>query len=63
MRPAERIEPEDRVVGPQIGAVDGDGRNEIPVDRVAERLVEADPAHVHRDALRVPCSGDAEKPR
>src|SRR5207244_3496550 len=50
-RPAERIEPEDRIVGPEVGAVDGDGRNEIPVYRVAKRLVKADPAHVHGDPL------------
>src|SRR5712671_2445891 len=31
-RPTERVQPEHRVVGPQIGAVDGDGRNEVPVD-------------------------------
>ena len=51
-RPAQRIEAEHRIVGPQIGAVDGVGRDQIPVDRVAERLVEADAAHVNRDALR-----------
>src|SRR5712671_2294308 len=49
---AERVQPKHRVVGPQISAVDGDGRNEIPVDSVAKRLVEADPAHINRNALR-----------
>ena len=49
---AQRVQSENRIVGPQIGAVDGDGRNEVPVDRVAERLVEADPVHIHRNALR-----------
>ena len=51
-RAAERIEAEGRVVGPDVGAADRDGRDHVPVDGVAEGLVDADAVHVDREPLR-----------
>src|SRR5262249_54291582 len=51
-RAAERIEAESRIVGPDIGATDGDGRDQVPVDGVAEGFVDADTLHVDREPLR-----------
>ena len=48
----ERVEAEHRVVRPDVGALDGVGRDEVPVDRVAECFVEADAVHVDRQPLR-----------
>src|SRR5215813_12564558 len=50
-RAAERVETEGRIVGPSVGAADGNGRNEVPVDGVAERFVDADTLHVDREPL------------
>ena len=49
---AQRVQAERRIVGPDVGASDRDRRDEIPVDGVAERLVDADAVHVDREALR-----------
>ena len=52
-RPAQRVETEDRVrSGDHVDRSDRVHRDEIPVDRVAERLVQADAVEVHRQALR-----------
>ena len=52
-RATERIQAEHRVVRLDVGAFDRVGRNEVEVDRVAERLVDADPVHVDGEALRL----------
>src|SRR5262249_47430436 len=51
-RAAERVEAEGRIVGPDVGPPDGDGWDEVPVDRVAEGFVDADALHVDREPLR-----------
>ena len=51
-RAAERVEAEGRIVGPHVGAADGDGRDEVPIDSVAESFVDAHPLHVDRQPLR-----------
>src|SRR2546430_4269399 len=51
-RSAERVETEGRIVGPDVGAADGNGWDEVPVDRVAEGFVDADALHVDRQSLR-----------
>src|SRR6185437_13539467 len=38
---AERVEPVDRVAADQIEAVDGEVRNQVPVDGVAEAFIDA----------------------
>src|SRR5262245_60255733 len=50
--PTERVEAKHRVVGPEVRSVDRVGRDEIPVDGVAERFVDAHAIHVDREALR-----------
>ena len=50
-RAAKGVETVDRVRADDVDAVDGDVRNNIPVDRVAERLVEAHPVDVDRQTL------------
>ena len=52
-RAAECVQSEHRVVGLEVGAVDRIGRDEVEVDRVAERLVETDAVHVDGEALRL----------
>ena len=49
---AQRVQAEYRIVGPQIGARDRIGRDQVPVHRVAERLVEPDAVEINRHALR-----------
>ncbi len=51
-RAAQRIEAEDRVAGGEISALDRIGRDQVPVDGVAEGFVDADSVHVNRKALR-----------
>ena len=51
-RTTQGVEAEGRIVGPDVGAADGDGRDEIPVDGIAEGFVDADTLHVDREALR-----------
>src|SRR5262245_11008402 len=51
-RAAERVETEGRIVGPDVGASDGNGWDEVPVDGVAEGFVDADTLHVDRKPLR-----------
>jgi hypothetical protein len=54
-RTAQRVAAEDRVrAGDQVDRPDRVRRDEIPVDRVAERLVQPDAIEVHRQALRGP---------
>src|SRR6266581_2690578 len=48
---AERVETEGRIVGPHIGAADGNGRDEVPVDGIAEGFVDADTLHIDREPL------------
>src|SRR6202022_4847598 len=50
-RAAKRIEAEGRIVGPDVGATDSDGRNEVPVDGVAEGFVDPHPLHIDRKPL------------
>ena len=52
-RAAERVQSEHRIVGLEVGAVDRVARDEVEVDRVAERLVEADAVHVDGEPLRL----------
>src|SRR6266513_5391154 len=40
-RPAECIEPIDRIVGNERHALDGHFRNQVPVDGIAEHFVDA----------------------
>jgi hypothetical protein len=49
---AERVEAEGRIVGPDVGTADRDSRDHVPVDGVAEGLVDADAVHVDREPLR-----------
>src|SRR5215813_15361343 len=51
-RAAERVETEGGIIGPHIGATDCDGRDQVPVDGVAEGFVDADALHVDRKPLR-----------
>src|ERR1051325_4807557 len=41
-RTAKRVEPEHRVIAPHIGAIDRVGRDQVPIDRIAKRLVQPD---------------------
>ena len=52
-RATERVEAEHRIVRLDVGAGDRIGRNEVEVDRVAERLVDAHAIHVNGEALRL----------
>ena len=52
-RAAERVQPEGRIGTLDGDAIDGDVRDEIPVDRVAEGLVEARPVQIDREPLRI----------
>ena len=54
-RAAQRIETESRIVGHDRDRSYRGGRNQIPVDRVAERFVDAHPVLVNRKSLR--CAG------
>ncbi len=52
-RPAERVQPEQRVrPGHHRGRGDGDCREEIPAHHLAKRLIEAHAVHVDRQPLR-----------
>ena len=51
-RPAQRIEPESGIVGHDGDRPDRGGRNQVPVDGVAERFVDARPVLVNRESLR-----------
>jgi len=51
-RAAECVETEGRVIGPDVGAADGNVRDEVPVDCVAEGFVDAHTLHVDREPLR-----------
>jgi hypothetical protein len=51
-RSAEGIEAKQRVGAFHIDLVDGDIGDEIPIDGITERLIEADAIHVHGNALR-----------
>ena len=52
-RAAQRVQPEDRVRADQVHPVDRQVRDQIPVDRVAKRLVEARTVEIDREPLRV----------
>ena len=52
---AERIQSERGIVGHQIHGLYGGGRNQIPVDGVAERLIDAHAVLINRKPLR--CAG------
>src|SRR5919109_3407981 len=56
-RAAERVETEGWVIGPDVGPPDGNVRDEVPVDGVAERFVDADTLHVDRKPLRSALQG------
>src|SRR5919204_1032414 len=51
-RAAKRVEAEGRIIGPDVGAPDGNVRDEIPIDGVAEGFIDADTLHVNRKPLR-----------
>src|SRR5262245_46146664 len=51
-RATKGVEAEGRVVGPDIRAADRDLRNQVPVDGVAEGLIDADTLHVDGEPLR-----------
>ena len=43
---------EGRIIGPDVGAADGNRGDEVPVDGVAEGFVDANTLHVDREPLR-----------
>ncbi len=51
-RPAQRVEAEGGIVGHHGDRSDRGGRNQVPVDGVAERFVDAHAVLVHREPLR-----------
>ena len=51
--PAERVEPEDRVRALDVDPVDRDAGEQVPVDGIAERLVEPRTVDVDGEPLRV----------
>src|SRR4029079_7196907 len=51
-RAAKGVEPELRIARPDVGALDGDGWDQVPIHRIAEGFVHADAVHVDGDALR-----------
>ena len=51
-RSAQGVEAERWIVGPDVGPADGDGRDQIPVDGVAEGFVDANALHVDSKPLR-----------
>src|SRR5262245_41883264 len=52
-RATERVQAEQRIrSGKDIEALDGVERNQIPIDDIAERLVDANAIEEHRQALR-----------
>ena len=56
-RSAQRVEAEDRVGPFQVDLVDREAGDQVPVHRVAERVVEAGAVDVDRQALRRPLQG------
>ena len=61
-RPAERIEAEDGVGTLEIHFVDGDIGQQVPVHRVAERLVEPHPVQIDGQSLRIAIERGRGKP-
>src|ERR1700722_3694204 len=51
-RPAQRVETKDWIIGPQIGAIDCVGWDQVPVYGVSERLIEANAVNVEGNPLR-----------
>src|SRR6202011_4242428 len=51
---SERIEPVNRVVGNERHTIDGQFRDEIPVDGVAEHFIDAHTILIDRQSLRRP---------
>ena len=51
-RAAERVETEHRIAGPHVDAVNGAGRDQVPVHGVAEGFVDAHAVLVDGNALR-----------
>ena len=49
---AKRIEAEDRIIGEDVGAINGLRRDQIPVHRIAESFVDAHAVFIDSDALR-----------
>ncbi len=49
---AERVQAEQRTGGHDVDAVDGNIRKQVPVDRVAESLIDAHAILVYRQTLR-----------
>ncbi len=60
-RPAERIQPEHRIVGDHLEPVDGHGRDEVPAHVVAEGLVDPHPVLVDGQALGHPGHGRGDE--
>ena len=55
-RAAERVQSEHGISGDQVQALDRGFRDQIPMDRIAERLVDAHPVLVDGERLR--CADD-----
>src|SRR5262249_15635114 len=51
-RATKGVEAEGWIVGPDIRAADRDLRNQVPVDGIAEGLIDADTLHVDGEPLR-----------
>src|SRR5262245_46635183 len=58
---AEGVETKDWIVGPDVRAIDSDLGNKIPIDRVAERLVDADAILVNGEPLGCSLQGRSRK--
>ena len=58
---AQGVETKDRVGADEVHAVDREVGDQIPIDSVAERLIESDPVHIDREALRVALQWGGEK--
>ena len=51
-RAAESVQTENRIIRVDVQAIDGDGRDQIEIGRVAERLVDAYAVLIHGEPLR-----------
>src|SRR3984893_1782981 len=60
-RSTQRIETESRIIGHHGHRLNGRGRYQIPIDRVAERFVDAHPILVNRKSLGCACHGGSDE--
>ena len=54
---AKRVQPKHGVAAPDIHAVDGSRRNRVPIDRVAECLIQPHAVLIYGEALRIALQG------